>query len=164
MASTDTLVVLSPLANEAPATAYATFDTRNGHPVLDFDATTDESAIFRAVLPQNYAGGGITVYLHVAFSSAVANVARFDIAFERIGSAQQDIDADGFATAKSVDITAPGTSGHVTIASLAFSNGAEIDSIAVGESFRIKVTRDANHANDTASGDCEAIMLELREQ
>lgn len=163
MASGDSLIFLTPSANDAPASALATFDTRNGHQVLDFDATTDESAVFRAVMPQNYAGGGVTVYLHVAFSSATSNVGRFDVAFERIGDAQQDLDADGFATAKSVDITAPGTSGHVTIASISFSSGAEMDSVTVGESFRIKFTRDADHANDTATGDAELLMIELRE-
>lgn len=163
MASGNSLVVFHPHSNEPPLTNFATLDTRNNRPCLDFDDAADESAIFSAVLPRNYAGGGITVDLQVAFTSATANEARFDVAFERVGAAVQDMDADGFATAKSVDITAPGTSGHIAVGSIAFSNGAEIDSLAVGEQFRIKVTRDANHANDDAAGDCELVAVELKE-
>jgi hypothetical protein len=163
MASGNTLLVFTALANEPPATAYATLDLRNNHPVLNFDATTNESAVFRGVLPRHYGGGGITVYLHVAFASATTNEARFDVSFERIGDAQQNIDSDGFASAQSVDVTAPATSGNVKIANIAFTNGAQIDSIAAGEMFRLKVTRDASNVNDDATGDAQLIAIELKE-
>jgi hypothetical protein len=162
MASGDTLVVFTPLHNEPPSSAAATLDTRNQHPCLDFDATTDESAVFSGVMPQHYAGGGVTVYLHYAMSSATSGDIDWDVAFERIGDQQQDIDSDGFAARNSVDnITVPATSGLVDIVSVAFADGADMDSIAVGESFRLKVTRDA--ASDTAAGDAELLKVEIRE-
>lgn len=163
MASGNTLCVFGPADNEAPSSAFATLDTRNVHPVLDFDDATDESAVFTGIMPRHYAGGGVTVYLHVSFTSAVANEARFDVAFERIGDGSQDIDSDGFASAQSVDVTAPATSGHVEIANVAFTDGAQMDSVAAGESFRLKITRDANHANDDASGDAELVFVEIKE-
>lgn len=163
MASGNTLIQWGPLANEPPASSYATLDTRNAHPCLDFDASADEAAVFSGVLPRNYAGGGITAYLHYAMSSATSGDVVLTLAFERIGDGQQDIDSDGFASAKSVTVTVPGTSGHVDIASIAFSNGSEIDSLAVGEKFRVKVTRDADNAGDTATGDLELVGLELKE-
>lgn len=55
----------------------------------------------------------------------------------------------------------PGTSGLVDVVSVAFTAGADMDSVAAGESFRLKVTRDA--ASDTATGDAELIKVELRE-
>ena len=59
MASGDTLATFFPEDNEPPASAYATFDTRNAHPVLDFDGSTaDEEAVFTGVLPRNYATAG----------------------------------------------------------------------------------------------------------
>lgn len=163
MASGDTLLIFTPLHNEPPASNYATLDNRNQHPVLDFDDTTNESAIFTGVMPRNYAGTtGVTVYIHYAMSSAVANTIDWDVAFERIGDQQQDIDADGFAAVQSVDnTTVPGTSGNVDIVSVAFANGAEMDSVAVGESFRLKVTRDA--ASDDAAGDAELVAVEIKE-
>lgn len=64
MASGDTLAVFIPQANEPPSSNYATFDTRNGILVLDFDGTTSESAVFRGILPGNYAGGGLTLVIY----------------------------------------------------------------------------------------------------
>ncbi|MHC4158379.1 MAG: hypothetical protein ACYSSO_04785 [Planctomycetota bacterium] len=162
MASGDTLVAFSPLHNEPPSSNPATLDTRNSHPVLDFDATTNESAVFSGIMPRNYGGNGVTVYLHYAMSTAVADTVDWDVAFERIGDQQLDIDADSFEAVNSVDnTTVPGTSGNVDIVSVAFTNGADMDSVAVGEAFRLKVTRDA--ASDDATGDAELLAVEIKE-
>ncbi len=162
MAAGDTLILFGPLNNEPPASNYATLDMRNYHPCLDFDATTNESAVFSGVMPRHYAGGGVTVYLHYAMSSAVTDTVDWDVAFERIGDQKQDIDADSFAEVNSVDnTTVPDTSGLVDVVSIAFTNGADMDSVAAGEAFRLKVTRDA--ASDDAAGDEELIAVEIRE-
>ena len=163
MASGDTLLIFTPLHNEPPASNPATLDTRNQHPVLDFDATTNESAVFSAVMPRSYAATtGLTVYIHYAMSSATSGDVDWDVAFERIGDQQLDIDADSFAAVQSVDnTTVPGTSGLVDIVSVAFTDGAQMDSVAVGEGFRVKVTRDA--ASDTATGDAELLFVEIKE-
>jgi hypothetical protein len=162
MASGDTLLIFTPLHNEPPASNYATIDLRNQHPVLDFDAVTNESAVFSAVMPRSYGGGGITVFLHYAMSNATSGTVDWDVAFERIGDQQQDIDSNDFASAKSVDdTTVPGTSGLVDVVNISFSHGAEIDDTAAGEAFRIKVTRDAS--SDTAGGDAELVAVELKE-
>jgi hypothetical protein len=158
MASGDSLICFLPQNNEPPSSNYATLDTRNGHFVLDFDTTTQETAIFKGVLPTHYDGGGITVYVHWAATSATSGTIGWDVAFERIGDSQQDIDSDGFATAQTITATTvPGTSGHVDITSVAISNGSNIDSIAVGEVFRLRLRRDV--ANDTATGDAEMLCI-----
>lgn len=162
MASGDSLLQFSPLGAEFPASNYATLDTRNNHPCLDFDTTTGEAAYFTGVLPQSYAGGGLTVYLHWAASTATTGTIGWLIAIERIGDSQQDVDADGFASDQTVTATTvPGTSGHVDITSGAFTSGAQMDSLAVGEMFRLRVTRDV--ANDNAAGDAELYAVEIRE-
>jgi len=163
MASGDTLLTFHPYNNEPPAANYATLDLRNIHPVLDFDATTNESAIFSAIMPRNYAGTtGVTVYIHYSMSSAEADTVDWDVAFERIGDQQLDIDADSFAAVNSVDdTTVPGTTGLVDIVNVAFTDGADMDSVAVGELFRIMVTRDA--ASDDATGDAELHAVEIKE-
>lgn len=162
MATGETLLIFTPQNNQPPTTNFATLDTRNSHLVLDFDASTNESAVFGSVMPRNYSGGGITVYIHYAMSSATSGDIDWDVSFERIGDQQQDIDSDGFAAVNSVDnTTVPGTSGFVDIVNVTFTDGADMDSIAVGESFRMKVTRDA--ASDTATGDGELKDVELKE-
>jgi hypothetical protein len=162
MASGDSLVIFTALCNEPPAANAATPDLRNQHPVLDFDDATNESAVFTAIMPQHYAGGGVTVYLHYAMTSAEANTVDWDVAFERIGDQQLDIDADSFAAVNSVDdTTVPGTTGLVDVVSVAFTDGADMDSVAAGEVFRLKVTRDA--ASDDAAGDAELVAVHIVE-
>jgi hypothetical protein len=164
MASGDTLVVFRPLDNQPPATGYATFDTRNSIPVLDFDAASDEDAVFGAVLPRFYGGGGITATLYWLASSAVAGDVIWNAAFERNHANGDDLDADSFATAQAAAATtANGTSGKVITSTITFTDGAQIDSLAAGEAFRLKVTRDANAGGDTMAGDAELLMVELKE-
>lgn len=164
MASGNTLVVLTPLSNEPPATIYATLDTRNAHPVLDFDATTNELAVFTGVMPRHYAGGGVTVYLHWSASTDTnaAHYCYWDAAFERIAQNDLDIDADSFAAVQSVDNTSPNaTSGKTTVAAISFTNGAQMDSVVAGDLFRLQITRDA--ANDDMTGDAELLGIEIKE-
>jgi hypothetical protein len=162
MASGNTLAVFTALNNEPPASNFATLDVRNNHVILDFDDTTAEYAVFRGVLPRHYASGGITVYLHWAATSAVTGTGGWTVEFERIGDGSQDIDADGFATAQTVTaVSVPATSGNVKITNVAITDGANIDSIAVGESFRLRIKRDV--ATDTAVGDLELAAVELKE-
>ena len=158
----NTLAVFTALNNEPPASNFATLDVRNNHVVLDFDDTTAEYAIFRGILPRHYSGGGITVYVHYSATSAITGTAGWTVEFERIGDGSQDIDSDGFATAQTITAaTVPSTSGHVDILNVAITDGANIDSIAVGESFRIRIKRDVT--NDTAAGDLELMAIELKE-
>ena len=163
MASGDTLLVFHPYNNEPPSSNYATLDTRNSRPCLDFDATTNESAVFSAVMPQHYAGTtGVTVYIHYAMSSAEADTVDWDAAFELVGDQDLDVDGDSFAAVNSTDnTTVPGTSGLVDIISIAFTDGADMDSVTAGDGFRLKVTRDA--ASDDAAGDAELFWVEIRE-
>jgi hypothetical protein len=162
MATGQTLCVFTPLQNEPPSSNYATLNLRNSHPVLEFDSSTQEAAIFTGVLPRHYNGGGITVYLHWAAATATTGTIGWDVAFERIGDGSQDIDADGFATAQTVTAaTVPGTSGNVDITNAAVTDGANVDSIAVGEAFRLRVRRDV--ANDTAAGYAQLLAVELKE-
>lgn len=163
MAAGDFIAVFTPLNNEPPATDPATFDVRNDHPVLDFDAAVDESAVFTSIMPQHYDGSGLTVKLHYAMSSAIADDVVFDVAIEKIGDESQDIDLDGFAAVQSVTDTVPATSGHVGIATVTFTDGAQMDNVVIGDAYRIKVTRDADNAADDAAGDMELVAIEIRE-
>lgn len=165
MATTDTLCVFFPADNEPPSSNYATLDTRNGHPVLDFDASADESAIFTGILPSNYAGGGLDIVLIWAGSSATSGTCRWATAIERVEDEGTDMDADSFATANTAGATAPGTSGAVQYTTIAHTSGAQMDSLAAGEAFRLKVTRDADGTSgtDDMTGDAELVAVHIKE-
>ena len=158
MASGDTLLLFNAFS-KTDGTSQIGF--KNGHPVLLFDGATNETAEFEAVMPQSYAASGVTAYIHWG-SNGTTGDADWDLAWERIGDQQQDIDADSFAAVQSVDnTTVPATSGFVDIVSIAFTNGAQMDSVAVGESFRLQLTRDA--VSDSSTDDIFLTHLELRE-
>jgi hypothetical protein len=163
MASGDTLLIFTPYSNEPPATVYATLDTRNAHPVLDFDAATDESAVFTGIMPRNYAGGGVTVYLHLTDTNDTnaAHASYWDVSFEAMIA--QDADADGFAAAQSSHAHPNGTSGIPVVLAIPFTDGAQMDSVLAGELFRLKVNRDANNGSDDWANDAELLMVEIKE-
>lgn len=163
MASTDTLAVFTPLHNEPPSASFATLDLRNGHPVLDFDGAADEEAVFTGIMPDNYAGGGLTVKVHVAFTSATSGTANIECSLERITGL--DIDADSFSTMQDVGVTANGTSGIEVIGSITFTDGAAMDSIVAGDLFRLKIRRDADGTNgtDDITTDMELLGIEVTE-
>lgn len=162
MASGDTLITFGVQANQPPAANYATLDTRNSHPVLDFDPTTDESAVFSDVMPRHYSGNGITVTVEWMATTGTTGNVIWQGAFER-GDTGTDLDTDSFATAQSVTTAAPGTNGAPAYSAITFSN-AQIDSLVAGEGFRFKLTRNASSASDTMTGsDAEVLRVELKE-
>ena len=102
-------------------------------------------------MPRHYASSGVTVYIHYAMASAEADTIDWDAAFERIGDQQQDIDADSFAAVQSINgTTVPGTSGVIDVVSVAFTDGAQMDSVTAGDAFRMTIARDIA---DTAAAD-----------
>lgn len=155
--------IFYPSDNEPPTSNYATFDVRNSHPVLDFDDTTAEAAVWSGLLPTSYGGGGVTVAVGWSATSATTNTIGWTVEFERIGDQQQDVDSDSFASAQTITaVTVPGTSGNVDVTSVNISDGANMDSVAAGEQFRIRVKRDV--ANDSATGDAELHWVRITEQ
>jgi hypothetical protein len=162
MATGETLIIFTPLANEPPTSNAATLDQRNNRPVLDFDDTNNESAVFSGVMPASYGGSGLLVYLHFAMTSATTGVVNWEVAFERVGDRGQDLDLDGFAAGvQSANNSVPSSNGLVAVATVAVA-AQDTDNIAAGDTFRMKVTRDAG--TDTASGDAELLAVELREK
>jgi len=163
MASGDTLAVFGPADNQPPASNYAAFTVRNGHLVLGFDTTTQQTAIFTGVIPRNYTGRNITVSVHWIAASATSGTIGWDVTFERDNAANHDLDADAFATAQTITAaTVDAASGKVTVTSVTATAGSTgTDSVAAGDAFRLRVRRDV--ANDTAAGDAQLIAVEVSE-
>ncbi len=166
MASGDTLLIFEPKNNDPPATIYATLDTRNLHPVLDFDAAADEEAVFPIFLPKAYGGGGITITLIWMASTATSGNVVWQAAFERHVDDGFDLDSDGFAAFNNggQDV-APSASGEVSYDTVTFTDGVDMDSLAANESGRLKIRRDADStdATDDMAGDAELLRVIVKE-
>ena len=165
MASGDTLAVFFAQDGEPPSSNYATLDTRNGVAVLDFDDTTDESIDFGGFMPRNYAGGGITVLVGWAATSATTGTISLDVAFMSISDDADDLDTKTFAAANNANPTTASATGEVDYVTITFTDGADMDSVAAGEYFRMRITRDANGttSTDNLSGDMELVFVEIKE-
>lgn len=164
-ASGDTLFVFTALANEPPTADFATLDHRNLHPVIDFSGTSDEEAVFTYIMPRAYAGGGCTCYSYWSFTSATSGSLRVQMAFERMDTSSLDVDADSFASFQSAGGSAPGTSGQIIQVTITFTDGGQMDSVAAGEMFRLKVRRDADGTSgtDDITTDAELHAVECKE-
>ena len=164
MASGDLLAVLLPSMNEPPATIQATMDTRNAHPVIEFDQSADEEAVWTEYMLPYYGGGGVTLsILWTADGIASGNVI-WDAQWELIDPNVLDIDADSFAAVQSTAaIAVPATDGFAKETTISFTNGAQMDSVAASTWYRLKVRRDANHASDTAAADVQILAVLAKE-
>lgn len=166
MATGETLAVFTPLHNEPPTSVPATLDLRNNIPVLDFDAATDEEAIFGGFLPNNYDGGGLTITLVWMASTATSGSCVWQVDIERWEDDAVDLDSDSFVGLNNGgQDTAPTVSGEVSYDDVTFTDGADMDSLAKNEAFRLKVRRDADStaATDDMAGDAELARVIVKE-
>ncbi len=81
----------------------------------------------------------------------------------RIQDDAEDIDASHTYDYNDVDDTAASASGELSYPTLAFTDGADMDSWAAGEVAIIRVRRNASHANDTMTGDAQLVGMWGRE-
>jgi hypothetical protein len=150
-------VFVAGLENSPPSTAFATLDTRSSIPCLDFDDATDESAVFMGIIPEGASlGSGLKIRLHWMATTATSGNVVWDVSLERMTT---DLDSDSFDTIASGTAAANGTSGILTVTEITLTT---IDSVTAGDGFRLKVTRDANNASDTMTGDAELVVCEVR--
>lgn len=158
---TKTLAVFTAKDNHPPAANYATLDTRNSMLVLDFDAATEEYAVFLGVIRENASfASGLTVRLSWMATTATSGNCIWGVQFEKMTT---DLDADSWdpvATGTGAVTTATNaTSGIPTTTSIPMT---AVDSLAAGDFFRLRVYRDADNASDTMAGDAELLSVELR--
>lgn len=144
-----------------PGTAFPQQFTRNAHPVLDFDAATDECAYFGGYLNSSYAGGGLNVTFGWLAASATSGATGWLVAFEAHPDDAFDLDGDGFAADRSISATTASATGEVQYSTISFTDGAQMDSVAAGESYRLRICRDGDGSvvTDDMAGDAELYKL-----
>lgn len=166
MASGDDLATLGQNDFYPPpsGTAAAQPDVRNGHPIWDFDAATEESIDTESIMPATYDGGGIYIDIYWMASTATSGTCRWLAQLERHQEDAQDLDSDGFASAQSAEEAPASAAGEIQVSRISFTDGAQMDSVVAGDHYRLRVARDSDHANDTMSGDAEVIAVRVIEQ
>lgn len=165
MASGSSLILISPHSNQPPSASYATFNTRNSHLVLEFteNGAADEGAVFPVILPRNYAGGGVTVRIAWLAKTATSGDVVWSAEWERHDDDTTDLDSDSFAAAQTVTATTSSGSGETKYSDIAFTHGAQMDSISAGESGRLRIKRLSTNGADTLSGVAQCLRIEVRE-
>jgi hypothetical protein len=157
---TNTILQFFPRDAEFPATNFATIDTRNNHPCLDFDDTTVETVFFTGFIPQGatFAGTGtaLTFVLESTATSATSGNIGWNVALERILAGGIDIDADNFGTAQGGSAAVNATSGIVTEVSVTFTQAQLPTSLAAGDMIRVRVQRNTSVSGDH-TGDAELL-------
>jgi len=138
----------------------ATVDLRNNHAVVEFDDGAEEYIELTGVMPRkadlDYLG------LKLVWTASTNQGAMiWQAKFERHQDDTTDLDSDSWGNSSSV-ISAPSNSSGV-VQSAFLRVGSSIDSIAAGESFRIRLSRDPQHAIDSMSGDAQLLQAELVE-
>jgi hypothetical protein len=159
MASGDVVGIILdelPLSNN-----QATLDVRAGGStppemitVYDFDAASSRYLDYKCQL-QGYDSGGLTVHIRWMASSATSGVCRWGVAIRRIADDAEDVDVSHTYDFNYTEPTTASASGEVDYATVTFTDGADMDSLADGENFILRITRDGGHANDTMTGDAE---------
>ena len=157
---TQTIGIFNALDSQPPSTNYATIDTRNSVPVLDFDATVAESTVFSGIVPSNF---GITaslwLYLHFSATTATGSTVAWLAQMERM-SGVSGFSSDAFTTGTTFNGVLGNTLGFVAVVGTTIGVPS---GLTQGDAYRLKITRNAADAvNDTAIGDAELIATELR--
>jgi hypothetical protein len=135
---------------------------RNGHSLIAFDDTVNEEIIFESVMSGDYDGAAdFIIEPQWAGASAIVGDVKWNAQIERLNEGGADLDVDSFAAVQTVTETTEGTSGELTYTGITFTN-AQADGIQPGESYRLRIIRDAVAGADDMVGDAQLLSVELR--
>ncbi len=125
-----------------------------GVPLYDFPAAADAYLDMLCMLA-GYDGGGLTFTTPWSASSASSGEVRWRIGIRRMNDDAEDIDASHTYVYNEVTDTAPSASGELSYPTIAFTDGADMDSWANGELAIVRVQRKYSQGDDDMSGDAE---------
>lgn len=159
-----TRAILTPNSAEFPATNFPQLQVSNRRPILGFDASTDETSYWTFLAPQGLTGA-ITVVITYMMASATSGTVGFQAQLEAVSDGDStDLDAGTSfdSVNNSASTTVPGTAGYIDQISITMTNA---DSIAAADYVRLSINRDADGSaiTDSATGDCNVLMVEFRD-
>jgi len=131
-------------------------------PCLDFDSTTAEYADWKCVMPPHYGGGGVTAtpwWWSTTTGSSVAWLGRFKSFTDDV----DNITTKAYASAQTVISAAASVAGELVGDGITFTDGAQMDSVAVNEPFLFRLNRDPANGSDAHAADARLYCVILRE-
>lgn len=152
--------------NEPPSVNWATRDTRGGIEVLDFSETTQQAAIFSAVLQTGVLlSNGIFVDVKWACSTAnnPAQTVGWLVDLARISDNGVDLDnlETAWGAAKTIPLQTIPASAGVTLTTTVQFLAADLPSgLAAGDILRVRIRRNVDL--DDALGDVELVSVRVR--
>lgn len=166
MATTEALFTWDMLSNMYLGANPATPDQDGDVHVRAFVNGTDQFLEVHGVMPVHYAGTtGVTLTFYSMTPSGGATSGNFawEAAFASITTG---VDAPATKTFAAVNTTGAvatnGTARVETISTITFTDGADMDSVVAGESFKLRINRDTGIASNH-SGIRHIWLVQLKE-
>lgn len=141
-------------------TLGAQIDGGSGPWKLLFDASQTESALWQFRMPVNYASAPVAKLVY-AMASATSNKVDLEVEVMAISDGDSaDVDSASFDAVNEITggTTVPGTAGYIDEISISLTNA---DSVAAGDLVLIRVNRDHDDTDDTATGDLELLAFSI---
>lgn len=133
-------------------------------PAFAFDPATAENLLLTSFLSPRYGGAGLTLRL-LWRSTATTGSCVWRARLRRINTGAASLLGahDYWAAAQTVTTATAGTASHPVLSTVAFTNGAQMESLAAGEAFALMIGRNAASGSDTLAVDADLIGVDLRE-
>lgn len=131
---------------------------REAHPLVAHAAGVEQGFLLEGSMPSAYDGGIITAELYWLAATAVAGNVVWTLAWERLNQFHV-VTPPSFSPAKSAVSPAPPVN-QIQKATIAFTQ-AEAAGIDAGEPYRLRLTRDGAHADDTMTGAAQFLRLNI---
>ncbi len=126
---------------------------------LLFSATQTESAVWMFRMPTNYSSALVAKLIYT-MASATANKVDLEVEIMALSDGEADPDVASFDAVNEVagGTTVPDTAGKIDEISITCTNA---DSVAANDLVIVRVNRDHDDTDDTATGDLELRALTL---
>lgn len=124
---------------------------------FDFDAAAIETMDFTGRLSDRYSATGIQIKFAWAAASATTGNVVWQVAIRRLNSAEIIANSHSYSAQSSTD-GAAGTLTQLTETAVTLTHGAQMDSLAAGEPFLLRIWRDATNGADTMAGDAQMVF------
>lgn len=149
---------MTPQTTNGPASLAQTEGSNSSYLSLDFDASTEEGAIFQIPMPQSWNAG--TLNFVGDWTSGDTTASGIALALQALACGDGDALDDSWGTAVVVRDASQGTAGDIYRTAVS-GNVTVGGSPAAGENVRFRVFRDVDDTGDTMTADMKLLSLKI---